>query len=252
MFQKIMKKIKKKVKKKLAKNQMSLTEFEKDRQTYIELNTDTRFSVSKKYDYVCLNDKYSNNGEIDNGYFIQDIWGARKVAENKPKLHYDVGSSVAGFIAHLLSMKQKVVLIDIRNMDNEMNTDFLNKENDNFRYIQADATNLENIEDNSLESLSALCSVEHFGLGRYGDTVEPNAWEKALKAFQRVLKPNGKLYISVPVGKKNKICFNAHRVYTPEIIIETLDQMRILEFGYIKDFDIKFGITSNTLGGGYQ
>lgn len=106
------------------------------------------------------------------------------------------------------------------------------------RYIQADATNLENIESESIESLSALCSVEHFGLGRYGDPIDPMAWEHALKAFQRVLKKDGKLYFSVPVGVINKVCFNAHRVYRPETIIQTLDKMQILEMGYITGFDV--------------
>lgn len=97
---------------------------------------------------------------------------------------------------------------------------------------------MDGIEDNSLESLSALCSIEHFGLGRYGDPINPQAWEKALFSFQRVLKVHGKLYLSVPVGQIDKICFNAHRVYRPQTIIETLNQMQILEMGYIDNFDI--------------
>ena len=105
-------------------------------------------------------------------------------------------------------------------------------------YIQANATLLENIADNSLESISALCSVEHFGLGRYGDPIEPDAWEKALRAFQRVLKPGGKLYFSVPVGQIDKVCFNAHRVYRPQTIIDVLDEMQILEMGYISTLDV--------------
>lgn len=80
--------------------------------------------------------------------------------------------------------------------------------------------------------------MEHFGLGRYGDPIEPDAWEKALKSFQRVLKQNGKLYLSVPVGKANKLCFNAHRVYNPHTIINALDSMQILEMGYISGFDV--------------
>ncbi len=104
------------------------------------------------------------------------------------------------------------------------------------KYIQADATNLENIADSSIESISALCSVEHFGLGRFGDRIEPDAWEKALKAFQRVLKKGGRLYFSVPVGQISKICFNAHRVFRPELIIDTLDDMDIVEFSYIVGF----------------
>lgn len=217
---------------------MSNAEIARDRQLYNALNRDERFKIDSKYDFICKGDKYAQNGNVDSQYFIQDIWGARKVLENKPSMHYDVGSSVAGFIAHLLAQGQKITLIDIRPMDNNFDTNFLNQKG-GVSYIQANATLLENIADDSLESLSALCSVEHFGLGRYGDPIEPDAWEKALKAFQRVLKPGGKLYFSVPVGPKDKVCFNAHRVYKPQTIIEVLDKMQILEMGYIPNtFDI--------------
>lgn len=217
---------------------MSDKEIEQDRQLYNALNRDDRFKIDSKHDYICKADKYANNGAVDVSYFIQDIWGARKVLEQKPEVHYDVGSSVGGFIAHLLSQGQKVTLIDIRPMINSFDTAFLNQ-NGGVSYIQANATLLENIDDDSLSSLSALCSLEHFGLGRYGDPIEPCAWEKALKAFQRVLKPGGKLYISVPVGQSDKVCFNAHRVYKPQTIIETLDKMQILEMGYIPNaFDV--------------
>ena len=82
--------------------------------------------IDTEFDYICAMDKYAQNGSFDNQYFIQDIWGARKVCEDKPEIHYDVGSSVAGFIAHLLGMKQKIQLIDIRPMQNDLNTRFLN------------------------------------------------------------------------------------------------------------------------------
>lgn len=229
---------------------MSKAEFEKDKNLYQSLNTDTRFVMDANTEYPCLNDKYAQNGGvIDNSYYIQDIWGARKVYENRPSVHYDVGSSVWGFIAHLFGINQRIVLLDIRPMNNDFNTKFLRGEyahnvngGGGLTYIQADATNLENIKDNSLESLSALCSVEHFGLGRFGDSIDPMAWEKALKAFQRVLRPNGKLYFSVPVGQNNKVCFNAHRVYTPQIIIDTLNECEILEMSYIDGFDTKMCI----------
>ncbi len=38
-----------------------------------------------------------------------------------------------------------------------------------------DATSLHQIEDESIDSMSALCSIEHFGLGRYGDPIDPEA-----------------------------------------------------------------------------
>lgn len=215
---------------------MSLGEIANDKRIYTQLNTDPRFKLDKKHDYIIKSDKYASNSTIGGDYFVQDIWGARKVFLNRPKIHYDVGSSVHGFIAHLLAFNQKIILFDIRVQDNKnTNTNFLNANGAGIESIQADCTHLENIADNSLESISALCSVEHFGLGRYGDPIAPNAWADALKAFQRVLKSNGKLYFSVPVGQKDKVCFNAHRVFRPESIIEAVDKMQLLEFSYICD-----------------
>ncbi len=106
---------------------MSYAEIERDRAEFKRLNNDSRFVMEKENEYICRKDKYAENGGIiDNGYFIQDIWGARKVFANHPKIHYDVGSSVVGFIAHLLAQKQKIVLIDIRKMSNNFDTPFLN------------------------------------------------------------------------------------------------------------------------------
>lgn len=109
----------------VRQRKMSKAELERDRVAYMQANTDSRFAMDRKYDYICIGDKYAQNGSFDNQYFIQDIWGARKVFEHKPEIHYDVGSSVVGFVAHLLSMKQKIKLIDIRPMQNDLDTRFL-------------------------------------------------------------------------------------------------------------------------------
>lgn len=133
-------------------------------------------------------------------------------------MDYDVGSSVAGFIGHLLAQKQKIVLLDIHPMNNQFNRHFLNS-GGGVTYIQANATLLEDITDNSILSLSALCSVEHFGLGRYGNSIEPDAWEKALQSFQRVLKPQGKLYFSVPIGQQDKVYFMCIGFIDPKLLL---------------------------------
>ena len=108
-------------------NAMSEDEIMRDKAEFKRLNNDSRFVMKKENEYICRYDKYAENGDLGDGsYFIQDIWGARKVMENRPLVHYDVGSSVGGFIAHLLAQKQKIVLIDIRKMTNDFNTPFLN------------------------------------------------------------------------------------------------------------------------------
>ena len=82
---------------------------------------------------------------------------------------------------------------------------------------------------NSIESLSALCSLEHFGLGRYGDTIDPEACFKCFESIQKKMKSGGKLYISVPIGKE-RLQFNAHRIFYVKTIIDSFTQMKLIEF----------------------
>jgi len=103
-------------------------------------------------------------------------------------------------------------------------------------FEQGDATNLENIADDSIESLSTLHAVEHFGLGRYGDEVEPNAWLDAIHAMERVLAPGGKLYFSLPVGSEEKVCYNAHRIFSPKTIFESFNKLEMEDFFLLHEY----------------
>lgn len=176
-------------------------------------------------------DRYRTDGSIDRHYFLQDIYVASKVIAASPKKHFDVGSRVDGFVAHLLAaFKGEVTIIDIRPLPIKV---------ENLNFIQADATNLENLEDCSIESLSSLHAVEHFGLGRYGDKIDPAACFAAMKSLQRVICENGKLYFSVPIGKKDGVYFNSHRIFCPLTILKTFNELELHEFSYIHDYKIR-------------
>ena len=96
-------------------------------------------------------------------------------------------------------------------------------------FVHADPTSLRQFDDGSIESLWSLHAVEHFGLGRYGDPVDPQAPFKVMEAFARVLAPGGSLYFSVPVGRE-RLVFNAHRIFAPSTIISALDGLKLLSF----------------------
>ena len=87
-------------------------------------------------------------------------------------------------------------------------------------------------EDNSIETLSSLCVVEHIGLGRYGDPLDPFGSEKAIKELGRVLKTDGVILFSVPIDNENKIYFNAHRAFTRDYILELFSGFEILDEKY--------------------
>lgn len=82
-------------------------------------------------------------------------------------------------IGHLASFRENIKLIDIRPLENVIPS---------VEFIQADATELNELADNGVESISALCSLEHFGLGRYGDDIDSDACFKVMRAIRRVVQ----------------------------------------------------------------
>lgn len=182
------------------------------------------FIIKKENMRLISSDLSAAAGYPEEHYFAQDIWGAKKIYENMPQNHYDIGSRVGGFLAHILIFLEKVNYIDIRPLPYRIKK---------LNFIQGDATNLEKIKDESIFSLSSLHAVEHFGLGRYGDPIDPEACFKAIRAFQRVLAIGGKLYFAVPVAAQDTLEFNAHRIFNPQTIINAFDELKLVEFSLI-------------------
>ena len=167
----------------------------------------------------CLFDNLSHT-PLDPTYFFQDSWAAKKIYEIKPKHHYDVGSSVKTI--GILSQFVPITMIDIRPIE-------LKLEN---LYFQEGSILKLPFEDNSLETISSLCVVEHIGLGRYGDPIDPYGSEKAIKELKRVLNIGGIILFSVPVDSENKIYFNAHRAFTRKYILELFEDFTLVEEKY--------------------
>ena len=58
----------------------------------------------------------------------------------------------------------------------------------------------------------SISSVEHSGLGRYGDPIDPDGDLLAMKSLRNGLNDGGLCFLAVPIGK-DQILWNAHRVY---------------------------------------
>lgn len=201
-----------------AKYIKGLPKIKRDLAEYEALNKRKNFVYKKKYRWF-IDESTEAAGTISS-YYWQDLWAASKIIENRPKIHYDIGSRIDGFIAHLQAAKIQTNLIDIRPLNNTLPY---------VGFTQADATSLKGIPDNSISSISALCSLEHFGLGRYGDPVDPEACFKAFKAIQRVLEGGGYCYISVPIGREH-VEFNAHRIFYAQTIIDAFSECELVDF----------------------
>ncbi len=173
-----------------------------------------------------LSDRYMESGSARGHYFFQDLWAARKIKLASPKDHIDIGSRIDGFVAHLLCFRH-VKVIDIRPLTSNI---------DGLTFIKSDILSLDPSNHKS-DSVSCLHALEHFGLGRYGDKIDIDAWAKAIKSLSELVQYEGRLYIGVPVGTHNKIVFNAHRVFRPETIIYEANKynLQLTSFSYIDD-----------------
>jgi hypothetical protein len=58
----------------------------------------------------------------------------------------------------------------------------------------------------------SISSFDHDGLGRYGDPINPDADLIAMQLVQCALKPNGLLFLTIPIGP-DVVVWNLHRRY---------------------------------------
>jgi hypothetical protein len=156
--------------------------------------------------YPCLFDR-TETTSYDSHYTYLNTWAFRRILEENPDKHIDIGSQVS-FIATLSSILP-VTFIDVRPID--INLSGLTAQKGSILKIP--------YSDQEIVSLSSLHVIEHIGLGRYGDPLDPEGSKKAIAELARVIAPGGKLYIGVPIGKP-KTCFNAHRVFNPIKIVD--------------------------------
>ncbi|MBD5489848.1 MAG: DUF268 domain-containing protein [Lachnospiraceae bacterium] len=202
-----------------------------DAKIYKALNQRKNFDIQDEYMWPIISDKHALNGAMGN-YFWQDLWAAKKVINSGVREHYDIGSRVDGFISHCLAAGIKVNVIDIRPFSAQV---------DNLLTIIDDATTLSQFADNSILSMSALCSLEHFGLGRYGDPIDPEACFKCFDNIQKKLKKDGRLYLSLPIGKE-RVEFNAHRIFYASTVLECFRTLKLQEFSCAFEGRIEYNV----------
>ena len=165
-------------------------------------------------------------GEASGHYFHQDLLVASLIHEINPDRHIDVGSRIDGFVAHVASYRE-IEVIDIR----ELNT----ISHKNIKYLQKDITKDDPKLISCTDSLSCLHALEHFGLGRYGDTIDPKGHLVGFQNLIKMLKPGGHLYISFAIASISSVYFNAYRIFEPKEVLSWADEILLERFDYVDD-----------------
>lgn len=196
-----------------------------NRAAYRRLDASRHFPAGKTY--PCLGDRFEQSGVAGGHYFHQDLYVAQRVLKNNPRRHVDVGSRVDGFVAHV-AVFRPIEVFDIRPLRTSAR---------NITFRQADLMDRASAPDACTDSLSCLHTLEHFGLGRYGDPVDPEGYRKGWDTLHRMLEPGGRLYFSVPMGERQRVEFDAHRVFSLPFLLSSMieGRYRVLDFAYVDD-----------------
>lgn len=176
--------------------------------------------------YPIYDDFKGQAGTASGHYFHQDLLVATFISKANPARHIDVGSRMDGFIAHVASFRE-IEVLDVRPLKSPGH--------DQIKFMQANLMELDDSMVGICDSLSCLHALEHFGLGRYGDPIDPIGHIKGFTNFHRMLRNGGTLYISFPIGK-SEVHFNAHRVFGPTEILEwSKGLFELTRFDYVDD-----------------
>jgi hypothetical protein len=176
--------------------------------------------------YPCLWDRFAESGTARGQYFHQDLHVAQRIFQARPARHVDVGSRVDGFVAHLATF-MNVEVMDLRPMRTSAR---------NIAFRQLDLMEEPFRLQGYCESLSCLHTLEHFGLGRYGDRVDYYGYRRGWENLTAMLGAGGKLYFSVPIGPQ-RVEFDGHRVFAVPFIVDSMigATFRIDSLAYVDD-----------------
>ena len=199
---------------------------------YIGKDHRKRFKVKLSDFYPKLRDKTLTT-HFDRHYIYHTSWAARILSETRPLKHVDVSSSL--YFVGISSAFVPIDFYDYRQTELELS---------NLASKKGDLLALP-FPDDSVASLSSMHVIEHIGLGRYGEPIDPDGDIKAMAELERVLKPNGSLLFVVPLGEKALIEFNAHRIYTYEQVVSSFSKLKLKGFSLIKEGRDEGGLIRN-------
>ena len=162
-----------------------------------------------------LGDRTSAAGSSRSLYFLQDLLCSHFVLTQPAGSHLDIGSRVDGFIAQVAASRALEVL-DVRPLPLEAFPQI--------RFRQGDILHPPDELRGRYSLVSSLHALEHVGLGRYGDPLAADGFERALHQAASLVQPGGLLLLSLPVARMARHCveFNSQRLFSHKLLFPLL------------------------------
>ena len=165
-----------------------------------------------------LSDRYAGAGAGRSLYFLQDLLCSSRVVSRPAVRHLDIGSRIDGFVAQI-ACTRPIEVLDIRPLEHPPTP--------NLRFLQGDIRHAPEALQRQYDLVSSLHALEHVGLGRYGDPIAPDGFERALAHTAAFVAPGGSLMISLPVAEmdRNLVQFNSQRLFSHARLADLLARL---------------------------
>ena len=157
---------------------------------------------------------------LESSRIVEYPWILRNIPSKGKVL--DIGSTGSQLPLMLAGIGYEVWTIDIRKYEYD---GIIN----NLHCVIGDIRKTQ-FSDSFFNIIIAVSTIEHIGLGRYGDPIDAEGDGNAIQEIIRILADKGVLLITVPFGKRS--VSKTHRVYNEQLLHSLLSEFKIgnLEF----------------------
>lgn len=157
-------------------------------------------------------------------YLDRDLeypWVIRSLSLKQGKL-LDIGSTAGELLFNKLPKEIEISTLNLNRT----------KVSSNVKFIQGDIRKTD-LNENVFDAITCISTLEHIGVeGRYGVKRDEYGDLKAMKEMLRILKPGGRLYLTVPYGAKDVLPIN--KLYNKERVSELFKGYKVISSEYQK------------------
>lgn len=155
-------------------------------------------------------------------------WVLRNIDIKKGKL-LDIGSTVGQMLYDILPKEIEINTLNINNQ----------KDVEGVKQIEGDIRKTD-FKSNLFDCITCVSTLEHIGVeGRYGVKEDKLGDIKAMEEMLRILKPSGKLYLTVPYGAKDVLPIN--KLYNKKRTEKLFKGYKLVKEEYLR-YDKRYGI----------
>jgi SAM-dependent methyltransferase len=180
---------------------------------------DLRNHVPKPSNLVHYAIVQTSKGIFVSERIIENAFAIRSLPGNVKRI-LDVGCCESDLCIQLATMGFQVFGIDTSNCE---------LTHRNFHFLRDDIRET-HFQDDYFDVVMAISSIEHIGLGHYGDPDYLDGDLKAMKEIRRVLMDGGLLILSTPFGAKSTTTWE--RVYDNDSLAKLLEGFNVQKTDY--------------------